>query len=210
MGRKPEADRSGCYQPERQLPGGICTRKERAPFHGARKESRKFNQGCTICHSCRSTMPAAGDRFRTAVGLAEHPGSQSSWPSLRPCATATSQVRDVVGHWCHDCSSPNCSSAAHDSIHWRCRSPREVSNPTARELCRNISLSSPTNGPGSSSRQNETECSPVVHYSVPLPFQLFGGQHQRSGPLLGEDHLNSYVGSNHHQSRRGVHLHHCG
>ena len=25
------------------MPGGICTRKERAPFHGARKKSSKFN-----------------------------------------------------------------------------------------------------------------------------------------------------------------------
>ncbi len=47
--------RSGCYRLERQLPGGICTRKEGAPFHGARKESRKFNWGCTICRPCRST-----------------------------------------------------------------------------------------------------------------------------------------------------------
>ena len=28
--------RSGCYQPKRQLLGGICTRLENAPFHGAR------------------------------------------------------------------------------------------------------------------------------------------------------------------------------
>ena len=38
---------------ERQLPGGICTRKESAPFHGARKKSCKFNWDCTICRSCR-------------------------------------------------------------------------------------------------------------------------------------------------------------
>ena len=36
--------RSGYYRLERQLPGGIRTRKESAPFHGARKESSKFNQ----------------------------------------------------------------------------------------------------------------------------------------------------------------------
>ena len=30
--------RSGYYRLERQLPGGIRTRKESAPFHGARKE----------------------------------------------------------------------------------------------------------------------------------------------------------------------------
>ena len=44
--------RSGYYRLERQLPGGIRTRKESAPFHGARKKSRKFNQDCTICRSC--------------------------------------------------------------------------------------------------------------------------------------------------------------
>ena len=36
--------RSGCYRLERQLPGGIRTRKESAPFHGARKKPSKFNQ----------------------------------------------------------------------------------------------------------------------------------------------------------------------
>ena len=38
-------NRSGCYRLERQLPGGIRTRKESAPFHGARKKSSKFNSG---------------------------------------------------------------------------------------------------------------------------------------------------------------------
>ena len=34
--------RSGYYRLERQLPGGIRTRKESAPFHGARKKSSTF------------------------------------------------------------------------------------------------------------------------------------------------------------------------
>ena len=41
---------------ERQLPGGIRTRKERAPFHGAHEKSRKFNRDCMICHSCRQSI----------------------------------------------------------------------------------------------------------------------------------------------------------
>ena len=51
--------RSGYYRLERQLPGGIRTRQESAPFHGARKESSKFNQDCAICCTCRPTIPDA-------------------------------------------------------------------------------------------------------------------------------------------------------
>ena len=45
--------RSGYYRLERQLPDGTRTRKESAPFHGARKKSSKFNQDCMICRTCR-------------------------------------------------------------------------------------------------------------------------------------------------------------
>ena len=31
--------RPGCYQPERQLLGGVCTRQKKAPFHGALNSS---------------------------------------------------------------------------------------------------------------------------------------------------------------------------
>ena len=45
--------RSGYYRLERQLPGGIRTRKESAPFHGARKKPCKSLVGRTIYYSCR-------------------------------------------------------------------------------------------------------------------------------------------------------------
>ena len=47
--------------------------------------------------------------------------------------------------------------------------------------------------PGSSSKQNEIEYSPLVqdYGEFSQPFQLFWSQHQRSGPLICEDHLNS-------------------
>ena len=48
--------RSGYYRLERQLPGGVCTRKESAPFHGAHKKSSKVLQDCTICRSCREAV----------------------------------------------------------------------------------------------------------------------------------------------------------
>ena len=63
--------RSGCYRLERQLPGGICTRKEGAPFHGARRKSSKVNQDCTICYSCRWPAPNSAEP--------KWPGNRVEW-----------------------------------------------------------------------------------------------------------------------------------
>ena len=58
--------RQGCYQPKRQLLGGIRTRKENAPFHGAHLNVTYLSVGDGDCLRASGKCVKLGNRTRAA------------------------------------------------------------------------------------------------------------------------------------------------